>query len=122
MKRIVLGTMLFIILLLGVTCSTNTKTTSDIIEKDNHLVFQDNKDSIKECALTQECVITSPKGFQIKEYEGSLAVFKSGNPVPIRITSTTIDDLPNTDQELLKKGIEVSCEEDVNILLEDYCS
>ncbi len=123
MKRIALGTTLFVILLLGVIFSTNTKN-QNIANENNHSISKNSESIIpvKECAITQECTVTDNKKFQLGEYEGNLAVFKSGNPIPIKITSTMINELPDTDQQLLKQGIEASCEEEINILLEDYCS
>ena len=120
MKRIILGTMLFIIL--GIIFSTNTKNQY-VINEDNCLIprSSNNINSIQECAITQECIVTNNK-FQLGEYEGNLAVFKLGSPIPIKITSTIINELPDTDQQLLKNGIEASCEEEIDVLLEDYCS
>lgn len=124
MKRIILGTTLFVILLLGVIFSTNTKTQY-VTNEDSCLISKSSESIIpvQECAITQECMVTdNNKKFQLGEYEGNLAVFKSGNPIPIKITSTMINELPDTDQQLLKNRIEASCEEEINILLEDYCS
>ena len=71
---------------------------------------------------SQDCTVLPPKKYELKEYEGNLAIFKSGMPSPIRITSTSIEGLPIKDQELLRSGIEASSEEELNMLLEDYCS
>ena len=124
MKRIIFGTTLFVILLLGVIFSTNNKTQY-VTNEDSCLISKSSESIIpvQECAITQECMLTDDnKKFQLGEYEGNLAVFKSGNPIPIKITSTMINELPDTDQQLLKNRIEASCEEEIDILLEDYCS
>lgn len=60
--------------------------------------------------------------FIIKEYNGSVAVFESGKNLPFKTTETPVSDLPATDKELLKKGINVSGEEELSRILEDYCS
>ena len=58
----------------------------------------------------------------IKEYKGNIAVFEQSKEKPFRITNIAVDELPTEDQKLLKKGIEVSGQEELNNLIEDYCS
>ena len=70
----------------------------------------------------RECVNIPSKKYKLKEYDGNLAIFKSDAPNPIKITSIEIQALPLKDQELLKKGIDASSEEELNDLIEDYCS
>lgn len=60
--------------------------------------------------------------YELKEYEGNIAIFKSNEKSPYKITSILIKELPEKDREILKKGIKVSSENELNTLLEDYCS
>ena len=69
-----------------------------------------------------ECISMPSKGYKLKEYEGNLAIFKSDAQSPIKITSIEVGALPIQDQELLKNGIDASSEEELNNLIEDYCS
>lgn len=58
----------------------------------------------------------------VKEYKGNIAVFEQSKEKPFKITNIAVDELPTEDQKLLKKGIEVSGQEELNNLIEDYCS
>ena len=60
--------------------------------------------------------------YELKEYEGNIAIFKSNEKTPYKITSISIKDLPKKDREILRGGIKVSSENELNALLEDYCS
>lgn len=60
--------------------------------------------------------------YYVKEYKGNIAVFEESKEKPFRITNIAVDELPAEDQKLLKQGIEVSGKEELNDLIEDYCS
>lgn len=77
------------------------------------------EDSLKSQDLPLD---SKSKGYKIKNYNGNIAVFNSESSSPLRITSVTVEELPPADQELLKKGIDVSSEEELITILEDYCS
>lgn len=68
------------------------------------------------------CAINNDGDYELKEYEGTIAIFKAGKNSPLKTTSIAVNDLPKTDREMLKTGIKASSEEELNILLEDYCS
>ncbi len=58
----------------------------------------------------------------VKEYKGNVAVFESGKETPFRITEVHLAELPSADRKLLEKGIKASNQEELNCILEDYCS
>ncbi|BED93052.1 MAG: hypothetical protein RsTaC01_1004 [Candidatus Paraimprobicoccus trichonymphae] len=60
--------------------------------------------------------------FVVKEYKGRIAVFEPENPKPIKITDVQTVELSDEDQKLLLLGIELSNEEELSSVLEDYCS
>ncbi len=61
-------------------------------------------------------------GYLIKEYKGNIAVFEKNEKVPFRTTCITVSELPETDRSLLKKGILANSREEMDSILEDYCS
>lgn len=83
----------------------NSQETSHVLAK------KEEKEKIKKSAL-----------YCIKEYKGNIAVFEESKEKPFRITTIAVDELPAEDQKLLKQGIEVSGQEELNNLIEDYCS
>ena len=60
--------------------------------------------------------------YVVKEYKGKIAVFEKGNEKPFKITQVNTADLPKTDKEILKNGIEVENQKELSSVLEDYCS
>lgn len=60
--------------------------------------------------------------YTIKEYQGNIAVYMDGVDRPFRITDVDVRTLPQLDQEKLSSGIKVTGAEELNRLLEDYCS
>lgn len=58
----------------------------------------------------------------VKSFNGNVAVFECDDCRPFKITDVPINSLPYTDQEMLKKGIAVNSKNELNKLLEDYCS
>lgn len=60
--------------------------------------------------------------YTIREYQGNIAVFMEGVDHPFRITDVDVHTLPKVDQEQLSQGIQVTSTDELNRLLEDYCS
>ena len=58
----------------------------------------------------------------VKDYGGNIAIFEKGKDTPFRITDVSINELPQADKELLQQGITANDQEELNIILEDYCS
>lgn len=71
---------------------------------------------------TESTPVPTANGYTIKEYNGGIAVFSDADGKPFRITDVDIRTLPEQDQEDLKNGIHVNGLEEVNRLMEDYCS
>ena len=60
--------------------------------------------------------------FVLGEYDGRVAAFRTGCSTPIQITDTAVASLPAQEAEMLRKGIPAATEEDLQRLIEDYCS
>lgn len=60
--------------------------------------------------------------YVIKEENGLLTVYRKGEDSPYMTTETQISNLPKSDMDILKKGIEVYGETQLRKALEDYCS
>lgn len=60
--------------------------------------------------------------FILGEYDGRVAAFRSGCETPIQITDTAVASLPEEEAQMLRKGIPAATEEDLQRLIEDYCS
>ena len=81
------------------------------------------------CVLTveglsrrEEPAAPPPTGYVLSVFDGRIAVFEAGKDAPVRLTDTRIASLPQTEAERLKKGIRASDEEELQSLIEDYCS
>ncbi|MBQ6023592.1 MAG: hypothetical protein IJL25_11750 [Clostridia bacterium] len=51
-----------------------------------------------------------------------MAAFRQGSCTPIQITDTAVASLPEEEAQMLRKGIPAATEEDLQRLIEDYCS
>lgn len=58
----------------------------------------------------------------IKAENGLLTVYRKGETSPYLTTQTHISNLPESDKNILKKGIEIQGETQLRKSLEDYCS
>lgn len=88
--------------------TTNIENTSHVCAKEEE---EEKEKNFKENTL-----------YCVKEYKGNIAVFENSKEKPFRITNIAVDELPTEDQKLLKQGIKVSNQEELNNLIEDYCS
>lgn len=61
-------------------------------------------------------------GYTVKNHKGNIAVFEQGKDTPFRTTGIAVKELPPADRALLEKGINASDQEELNLILEDYCS
>ena len=61
-------------------------------------------------------------GYVLSVFDGRIAVFTGGKETVLQITDTRIASLPQTEAERLKRGIAASTEEELQSLIEDYCS
>lgn len=60
--------------------------------------------------------------YVVKEYKGNIAIFEENKDTPFKITDISIRDLPDGDKKLLIGGIHASTFQELNCILEDYCS
>lgn len=58
----------------------------------------------------------------IKDFNGNIAVYEMDSEKPFKITDVPISSMPKADQEMLKDGIRVKGESELESLLEDLCS
>ncbi len=80
------------------------------------------KSGVSAADSKKETPAVTPGGYTIKDYKGNIAVFEQGKEAPFRNTGIIINELPPADRSLLEKGINVSNQEELNLVLEDYCS
>lgn len=123
---------LFIIFTLGLTIFTNNSSMNFKKQKSNkNLSDQVLPDDI----LPDDLLINNNSNqdnqntnenemFLVKDYNGFIGVFKvdHANLQLCYIKDVKISDLPEKDQDMLKKGIFISGKNELNNLLEDYCS
>lgn len=64
----------------------------------------------------------SEEFYILKEYNGKIAIFSSSSDTPTEITNASVSKLPKEDQQSLKAGIKAKDKDELNRLLEDFCS
>ncbi len=71
-----------------------------------------------------ETVTESVSGdiYILKSIDGKIAVKETSTGKIIKKTDTLVSILPEKDREMLKKGIKVKSDEELRLLLEDFCS
>ena len=94
--------------------AVSTATQSNFISKDVYAAENKSNEPLSTDEISSK--------YMVKEYKGKIAVFEDGQNKPFRITDIAIKDLPKADKEFLEKGISVSGKEELNQILEDYCS
>lgn len=86
-------------------------------------LFSCNSDNITaDTTPTQAEKATDYQTYIVREYDGMVAVFYSGEDKPFKVTDRYVSALPQQDIDDLQKGIEVTNEENLRKLLEDLCS
>ena len=58
--------------------------------------------------------------YLVREFEGSVAVFRFGEETPMQVLETPLSVLPEQDRLLLRDGIPVMTAEELASVLEDY--
>lgn len=71
---------------------------------------------------TAETAPSNANGYIIKNFQGKVAVFRSGDEILMNITDTEINSLPDFDKQQLQIGVYAANERELKRLLEDYCS
>lgn len=64
----------------------------------------------------------SDEYYTISEYKGKIAVFRSGENIPIDIFDVYVSTLPQHDKTLIQQGIEIKTPEELQKIIEDYTS
>lgn len=115
MKKLIAAGACFLILIIGgmfwLFKKNNREEVKKIAEKPS-VSAADNKKETQ--------VVTS--GYIVKNHKGNIAIFEQGKEVPFRTTDIVVKELPPADRALLEKGIDASNQEELNSILEDYCS
>ena len=129
MKKFILCIIFFVTFCVSILYFAENNS-NQIIDNDNYKNYVEEtvnnkknyeEENSKPCLITKENCDKNTL-YELKEYEGNIAIFKSNEKSPYKITSILIKELPEKDREILKKGIKVSSENELNMLLEDYCS
>ena len=71
-------------------------------------------------SITRNDDLPTPPLYVVGEYGGRLAVFPFGADWPRTVTEVRLDTLPLHDADLLRQGIEVYSENELQSLLEDF--
>ena len=76
--------------------------------------------SAPEAAAYQAVAEADNGAWQIREYEGTVTVFRGD--MPVLRTETRVADLPKADRSRLASGIDVYSQKELKRILEDLCS
>ncbi len=60
--------------------------------------------------------------YTLCEYDGRIALYKSGYSMPVEIYDVYLYALPETEQKIISAGITASSDEEAQRLIEDYTS
>ncbi len=115
MKKLIAGGACFLVLLIGIifwVLKNNDREEAEPIIEKPAVSAADNKNETPEVKA----------GYIVKDYCGNIAVFEHGKDTPFRTTGIVVKELPPADRALLGKGIDASNQEELNLILEDYCS
>lgn len=73
-------------------------------------------------SVTEQTILPTAVARVLGEWNGKLALFVGGNPVPDEVFDVYLVSLPEEEQERLTAGIPVADETELARLLEDYTS
>ncbi|MDQ5984219.1 MAG: hypothetical protein RUMPE_01259 [Eubacteriales bacterium SKADARSKE-1] len=105
MKKWIFGICGFILL-----CLLITNIVFENIQTEQNIPSEENK--VSNNSLT----------YIVRDFNGNIAVFDSKGNQPIKITDVSTESLPAMDRKMLKDGVKVSGQNELNTLLEDLCS
>ena len=91
-------------------------------QSQNSSMFNHSTANVPSSQETSETIATPSTipAFTVKEYYGHIGIFKKDETTPYHEIDVEVDSLPEADQELLRKGIEVDSQEKLNSIIEDY--
>lgn len=61
-------------------------------------------------------------GFLLGVHKGYIALWKDGDPEPVRVFPYRVSGLPLQDQQFLERGIPITSQSELHRLLQDYLS
>lgn len=114
MKKLVTVTGCFMLLCIVIT--------SVILPSMPHAGATQQNVNTESVVQTDENTDGEKTAFIIKEYDGKIAVFEGQAEEPLFVSDVSVNNLPETDKQLLNDGIYVSSKKELNRLIEDYCS
>ncbi len=87
------------------------------------LFYINQPEKVKENTTSPAPLDTKPNlVYVVKEYSGNIAIFEENSEFPFKVTDIRLSELPDGDKKLLSKGIIASNSQELNCILEDYCS
>ncbi len=75
-----------------------------------------------DAAVIEPALPAPLEGYYLREYDGRLAVFQSGNEEPLHVFNVSIATMSEYDQTELREGIFAESLNDLRSLVEDYTS
>ena len=80
------------------------------------------KNKKEENTTTTNIITQAQTLYILSDYDGRLALFSSENQEPVTVYEIYTESLPYDDYILIKSGIKVKSEEELQRLIEDYLS
>lgn len=112
MKKLILITGIVLYSLFAVAMLADSDKRNELVNelvKETYSVERITESDIKEL-------------YVLKAYDGRIAVADGATGEIIKKTDTLVSILPKKDRNMLKKGIKVNSDEELRLLLEDFCS
>ena len=78
------------------------------------------RDEYAAAIRTQGSVSETVSLYTLREHDGRIGIFESGNKTPLKILDVYTFTLPEADREALKRGIRVYSDEALLSLIEDF--
>ena len=123
MKKIIfILSIIVLIIISGLIYIFNNNYTENIIDESDDLITVNNIENSNNSNNNYEIEKTTDNTYEIKEYNGRVAVFSQNNSEPVKMTHIMTKELPEFDQKLLSNGIKIYSDSELRNILEDYCS
>ena len=124
MKKIIfILSIIVLIIISGLIYMFNiSNNTENIIDEPDDLITVNNIENSNNLNNNYEIEKVTDNTYEIKEYNGRVAVFSQNNSEPVKTTHIMTKELPEFDQKLLANGIKIYSDSELRNILEDYCS
>lgn len=124
MKKIIfIISVIVLIIISGLIYMFNiSNNTENIIDEPDDLITVNNIENSNNLNNNYEIEEVTDNTYEIKEYNGRVAVFSQNNSEPVKMTHIMTKELPEFDQKLLSNGIKIYSDSELRNILEDYCS